>query len=124
MLNNFKIGTKLTGGFLAVIVLLIIVAGVGYYALDATKKATQELMDTEQNISNILHYRINIRETQIAAAQGSLTRDFANEDTIRNNSKEAEEITGRLKLSLSARNLKNLEKLVEEYDDFKEDNYK
>ena len=124
MLNTFKIGTKLTCGFLAVIVLLIIVAAVGYYALAATKKATEELLATEQNISNLLHFRINIRGTQYAAAQGSLTRDFANEEIIRNNSKEAEEITARLKLSLSERNLANLAKLVKEYDDFRDDNYK
>ena len=75
MLNRFKIGTKLTAGFMLVLLLLIIVAGVGYYALNADAKTTEYLSLIQSNQSNLTLIRQHLLRAQLQAAKGALYDD-------------------------------------------------
>ncbi|MCL2624426.1 MAG: methyl-accepting chemotaxis protein [Planctomycetaceae bacterium] len=119
MLNRFKIGTKLTAGFLLVLVLLLAVAGVAYLALDASHQSTQEIRKVEDNLSNILTIRININRAQVQAAKGSLFRDFNFEKARKGIDDEIKTLADSMRDSLSPENQKFLDDLLNEYDNFK-----
>jgi len=123
MLNQFKIGTKLTVGFLLVLTLLVTVAGVGYIALEAGQKSTQELLLVENNLGNILGIRILINRAQVQAAKGSLSRDFHYEQARQDIDKELDELANSMKEILSKANLDSLETLLAEYNAFKNADY-
>ena len=119
MLNQFKISTKLTVGFLSVIVLLIIVAGVAYYALDTSQKSTQAMLQIETNRANILTFRVNLNRAQIAATSGSLFRDLQYHKDRQVIDKEITDLAEILKRTLVGENLENLHRLLDEYYNFK-----
>ena len=119
MLNQFKIRTKLTVGFLSVTILLLIVAGVAYFALDTSQKATQEMMQITTNRANILTFRVNLNRAQLAATSGSLFRDLQYHKDRQVIDREIADLADILKQTLSGENLDNLHRLLEEYESFK-----
>jgi len=120
MLTQFRIGTKLTVGFLSVIALLLIVAGVAHFALDTSQKATQDMLQIETNHTNILTFRINLHRAQLAASSGSLFRDPRYHKERQEIDREIANLAGILKETLVGENLNNLNRLLTEYENFKE----
>ena len=118
MLNQFKIRTKLTVGFLSVIVLLIIVAGVAYFALDTSQKSTQAMLQIETNRANILTFRVNLNRAQLAATSGSLFRDLKYHKDRQVIDKEITDLADILQQTLVGKNLENLHRLLAEYENF------
>ena len=120
MLTQFRIGTKLTVGFLSVIALLLIVAGVAHFALDTSQKAMQGMLQIETNHANILTFRINLHRAQLAAFSGSLFRDLRYHKERQEIDKEIADLAAILKRTLVGENLNNLNQLLTEYENFKE----
>ncbi|MDR0870952.1 MAG: methyl-accepting chemotaxis protein [Planctomycetaceae bacterium] len=75
MLNKFKIGTKLLVGFLLVILLLVVVGGVGYYALTQCQSGFKDLTAQIAITQGISETTDNVYLAQIASANFSATRD-------------------------------------------------
>ncbi|MDR2756558.1 MAG: methyl-accepting chemotaxis protein [Planctomycetaceae bacterium] len=75
MLNKFKIGTKLTVGFLLILLLLTIVGGVGLYALVKAQSGLSDLLNQIAITQNITETTNNIYMGQIASANHSGTKD-------------------------------------------------
>jgi len=122
MLNRFKIGAKLTIGFSLVLVLLLIVAVVGYFALAASKQSAREATVVEENRANVLTIRINVNRALLRAAKGSLFRDADFQTQRQAIDREFAEIANTLGEKVSQANRVNLENLLEEYKKFTTDN--
>ncbi|MDR3196293.1 MAG: methyl-accepting chemotaxis protein [Planctomycetaceae bacterium] len=77
MLNKFKIGTKLTAGFLIVILLLTIVGLVGLLALVNTQSGLEDLLNQIAITQHVTDTTNNIYIGQVASASHSGTKDPA-----------------------------------------------
>jgi methyl-accepting chemotaxis protein len=75
MLNKFKIGTKLLIGFLLVILLLVTVGGVGYYALSQCHSAFDDLNLQIKLTQGISDTTDNLYLAQLASANFSATKN-------------------------------------------------
>ena len=76
MFNHFKIGTQLTLGFLLVLGLLAITAGVAYHALRASRASTDKMMEEQDEYEAMRHYNQLLCEAQLSAVRGSFLRDL------------------------------------------------
>jgi len=124
MLNQFKIGAKLTIGFSLVLVLLVIVAVVGYIALASNRQATKDTMQVEENRANVLSIRIHVNRALLRAAKGSLFRDLDFQTQRKGIDGELADVAKTLGEAISTANRPNLENLLTEYETFKADNDK
>jgi len=121
MLDQFKIGTKLAGGFLSVIFLLIVVAGVGYYALNASANSTKDVLRVEDTVIHILAFRVDVNRSLIASAKASLFRDLEQEKAIDELSADVGKTASELGELVVGANQERLQNLMKEYEGFKAD---
>ncbi len=100
MLNKFKIGAKLMGGFLLVLALLGIVAFAGWYGLQLSSKNTSEMLNLEDLQTEAMRLRRNVCEAIIASMSGTASQDSSflqvSEGISQDVNKIAEEIHNRL----------------------------
>jgi len=122
MLNRFKIGVKLTIGFSLVLVLLVVVAVVGYFALAASKQSAREIMEVEENRANVLSIRIDVNRAMLRAAKGSLFRDLDWQTQRQGIDQNFDKTVAALEQTIARENRTNLDNLVRTYNTFKTDN--
>ncbi|MCL2710752.1 MAG: hypothetical protein FWE95_07715, partial [Planctomycetaceae bacterium] len=81
MLNNFKIGTKLFSGFVIVLVILIAVGLVGWWAIIKKTEMAGEVAAAEALITAGLSMQRDVLFAQVASNNETLTREqeYANE---------------------------------------------
>ncbi|MCL2005982.1 MAG: methyl-accepting chemotaxis protein [Planctomycetaceae bacterium] len=77
MLNRYKIGTKLTAGFIIVLALLITTAAVGYYALHRSKNSTEDMVHAKDLLFEMQHYYQCTSEAMVHASLGVLFQDVS-----------------------------------------------
>ena len=122
MLNNFKIGTKLTVGFVLVVGLLILTAGIGWYALYESQRSTTQMMEVQDLLADALLYRRLLNTAQLHSANGTLYRDPARQTARKEVDKEINDVEGRMDGKFVDENAKIYPELVKAYEDFaKED---
>ena len=121
MLNNIKIGTKLTVGFCFVLLLLLVVAISGYIGLVQSGKTTDDALATEDIQTQMQRLRRNIVEAQLISANGSLFRDLEREKERIKVDEEIAGIVKEVKDKLLENNRADFDKLVAVYDEFKKD---
>ena len=119
-----NIGTKLVIGFVSILILLAIVAGVGYYAISTSAKAIDYLLQLEENRIDVLTIRTRLNRAEIYAARGELFRDMNFQKMRQSIDQEIADIIGRLRILLQDDELRKLESLAVEYEKFKTDNDK
>ena len=94
MLNNFRIGTKLIGGFAIVLVLLIIVWQVGRWAIQQKTDMAAIVAASDDKISAALQVQRDIYSIMSSISMETITRDkrYADEvqDKVKNTLKEHE----------------------------------
>jgi methyl-accepting chemotaxis protein len=118
MLNNLKIGTKLTGGFIIILGLLCVTAGVGYFALKSSTSATEEMMKDEAVLIDITQLRGNFVESQFQLADAALYRKLSNKEEKKTLDEQIREIEERIKGGFKDEDEKTFAKLLEAYDNF------
>ncbi len=122
MLNNFRIGTKLTVGFMLVIALLILTAGIGWYALYESQRSTNDMMEVQDLLADALLYRRLLNTAQLHSANGTLDRDPAKQTDRKGVDDEIKEVEGRMDGKFKDENAKIYPELVKAYEAFaKED---
>ena len=119
MLNQFTIRTALTVGLLSVIVLLVIVTGAVYFALDTSQKSTQEMLQIKTNHANIQTLRIYLHRAHLAATSDSHVRNLQYRKDRQEIDKKIADLADNLQQTLAGRNLENLRRLLAEYENFK-----
>ena len=75
MLNRFRIGTKLIGGFVVVLLLLVIVWQVGRWAVNQKTEKSKQIANAEALISAGLAMQRDIYDAIIAVSKETITRD-------------------------------------------------
>ena len=119
MLDRFKIGTKLTVGFMFVLLLLIIIACVGYYALVASEKSTQSLLLIQGNRANLITIRQHLLRAQLQSAKGALYSDASYEKAREGIDAEIYKIAAELKEKMiSKENQQDIVVLTDAYAKF------
>ena len=118
MLNKFKIGQKLVLGFASVLVLLAIVAGVGYYALTESKRTSAEMMDIQYLYVDALRYQGLIRRARLFSAESALYRDLSYQARRQGVDREIREIEDRVDGRFLAANQQRFESVRSEYAAF------
>ena len=121
MLNKFKIGTKLTGGFMAVLILLVLTAGVAYFAITSILGAVTQLNFSAANLTSALNLRVLINRAMLTATQGALFKTLEYEEARKDLDKQINEIADGLEKTLiSEENKAYLAKIRESYKAFVE----
>ena len=115
MLNNCKIGTKLTLGFLLVLGLLIVTAGVAYNALHASRTSSDTMMEEQDEYAEMQHYNQLLFEAQLYAARGSLFRDLGQETKRQEVDKKIKKIEEMGTAKFSGEDAKHFAELVKTY---------
>jgi methyl-accepting chemotaxis protein len=118
MLNKFKIGTKLMGGFILVLLLLLLVAFGGYLGLTSSIKTTNEMVVVQDIFGEIQEMRITLFQTQLAATNGVLYRDMKYAEDRRKCDKIFLEIAERVTPRMLQANKDVIEKLVTTYNNY------
>jgi methyl-accepting chemotaxis protein len=118
MLNKFKIGTKLIGGFILVLLLLLFVAFGGYFGLTSSIKTTEQMMSVQDIFEEIQKMRIAIFQTQLAATNGVLYRDIKYAEERRESDKVFLEIADQVRSKMLEANKDTTEKLITTYNNY------
>ncbi|MDR2438293.1 MAG: methyl-accepting chemotaxis protein [Planctomycetaceae bacterium] len=119
MLNKFKISTKLTIGFFLVILLLITVSGVGFYALIKAQLGLDNILNQITITQNITDATNDIYLGQIASANHSGTKDPAFSDEVTMSTKLAIEAAKKIYENIvNPENLKLLKDVIKDSQEF------
>ncbi len=82
MLNKLKIGTKLTSGFILVLILLLVVYLFGRYAIYQSAAKTDDIDKVRQLTEEGSNIEMLVFQAQLASDQGSITHEDKNEQTV------------------------------------------
>jgi methyl-accepting chemotaxis protein len=118
MLNNLKIGTKLTLGFVLLLLLLFAIAGTGYYALTESIRASNEVSDISETFAKIDEMQSVILTARVAMQNGVILRDPKFRDERRELDKRFYAIVEEVKKGLEQTETEELDKIVEKYKHF------
>ncbi len=119
MLNKFRIGTKLTAGFLLVVALLVVMAGVAWYALGESQRSTAAMMEVQDLLTDTLTYRRLLNTAQLQAVSGTLNRDTVWQENRKKTDAEINEIEVRVKDLFAGENKEIFPKLVAAYEQYR-----
>jgi methyl-accepting chemotaxis protein len=120
MLNKLRIGTKLIGGFVLVLLLLVLVAIGGYFGLTHSTATTAEMMSVQDIFHEIQELQTAIFQAQIAATNGVLYRDMKFAEERRKIDKQFKEIVDLARPKMLPANKESLEKLLTTYEHYTE----
>ncbi|MDR0610298.1 MAG: methyl-accepting chemotaxis protein [Planctomycetaceae bacterium] len=120
MLNKFKIGTKLIGGFVLVLLLLVLVALGGYFGLTHSIETTSTMTSIQDTFYEVQELQISIFKAQIAATNGVLYRDTKFADDRKKVDEQFQELAEQIKPKMLSDNKlsdnkDDLEKLISTY---------
>lgn len=118
MLNRFKIGTKLIIGFAVVLLLLLLAAGVGYYALDASQKSTLAMLEVQDQYSDMQDYYQLVNMAQLHAVNGALFRDLSKEGERKKVDEKIKAIETKVDGKFGEKNAELFPELVKSYQDY------
>ncbi|MDR0337417.1 MAG: methyl-accepting chemotaxis protein [Planctomycetaceae bacterium] len=118
MLNKFKIGKKLTAGFMLVLLLLLIVALGGYWGLRRSASMTTNVIDITDTQRQIVEIHTTMFEAHLAAVEGSAYRDKSFADKRRGLDEKIKQIAEQVKPRLQTVDQDTLDKLVVAYGEF------
>ena len=119
MLNRFRIGPKLTAGFVFILLLLALNTGVAYYALKTGQAATDRLVTIQNNNASAMQIRSLLNRAQTQAAKGTLYRDTVYEKARQDVDAQIKEIADGLEVSFTSEdNKQDLAALIQLYQKF------
>ncbi|MDR0610472.1 MAG: methyl-accepting chemotaxis protein [Planctomycetaceae bacterium] len=118
ILNKFKIGKKLSGGFAFVLLLLLLTAFFGYWGLQQDADTSNDLLDVLNTQSQILEIQSTTFQTQINALNGILYRDKKIVAERRNLDQRIHELADAVEPHLKKQDQETLRKLVVLYNEF------
>ncbi|MDR2706143.1 MAG: methyl-accepting chemotaxis protein [Planctomycetaceae bacterium] len=115
MLNKFKIGTKLIGGFTLVLLLLVIVAFGGYFGLTSSTATTEQMMSVQDIYHEMQEIQTTVFQAQIMATNGVLYRDMKFAEERKKIDQQFKEIADLVHPKMLDANKERLENLLETY---------
>ncbi|MDR0703634.1 MAG: MCP four helix bundle domain-containing protein, partial [Planctomycetaceae bacterium] len=118
MLNKFKIGKKLIGGFTFVLFLLLFVALCGYWGLQQNTDATNEVINVVGIQSQIVEIRNAMFQAQLNALNGVLTRNKKIGEERKKIDHHLRKLADSVKPSLMPEDQEILQKLIVAYNEF------
>ncbi|MDR1925148.1 MAG: methyl-accepting chemotaxis protein [Planctomycetaceae bacterium] len=121
MLNKFKIGTKLTIGFLLVLFLLIILAIVSYEGITSVEANMESEGEYKDLLTTLVQVRRSLVTAQLSSARGTISGDINYRSARIKCDEFIKETSESIRNSLSTDNQKNLNELLEVYQLFTTD---
>ncbi|MDR2651807.1 MAG: methyl-accepting chemotaxis protein [Prevotellaceae bacterium] len=118
MLNRFRIGTKLTAGFLFVLILLLILAIISYMGFFSVQSHLQMELQTNEVLSDMMQICSSISAAQLASARGVITGDAKYKDNRIQYDEYIKKTSNKIYSSLTPDNQKHLDKLLKNYDKY------
>ncbi|MDR0869894.1 MAG: MCP four helix bundle domain-containing protein [Planctomycetaceae bacterium] len=113
MLNNFKIGSKLTIGFVLVILLLVAVGITGYYSLASLKSALDGVMNQLAVTQTMSDTTDNVYLARVASANHSGKQDISYSEKVSEYLKLANEDAKKVQsLMVSKENKESVDKVI------------
>ncbi len=120
-MNNIKIGTKLTAGFVLVILLLLLVGAVGYYAVVSSAKMTEETAKVGEYVQQGSLFQKRVGDALLFSAYGAIDHDRKHMTAIDEIYKEMKKLAGDLTPKLLEGNRPNLVKAIDLFKEFNDD---
>jgi methyl-accepting chemotaxis protein len=118
VLNKLRIGTKLIGGFVLVLLLLLLVAFAGYVGLSRSAATTGEMTTVQDVFQEVQELRTTFFQAQIAATNGVLYRDMKFMEERKDIDSRFWEITKKAGANMLAVNKEALDKLTVAYEKY------
>jgi methyl-accepting chemotaxis protein len=118
MLNRLTIGTKLVGGFVLVLLLLLLVAFGGYWGLSSSAQTTAKTMLKQDNLKTVEDLRGIFLQAQIVATNGVLYRDTKFAEERKKLDKDFKDHADHIVEHIDQSNKEIFNKLIKNYDDF------
>ncbi len=116
-----KIGIKLALGFVLVLALLLVIGGFGYYAITSARSSMKELAEIDALVTKGVWINNYVSQSQLAAANGSLTRDLQHEKETLHNIGEIKNLFGEMKDLMKEQNRGLLEQMIGVLDEYMKD---
>ncbi|MDR1484900.1 MAG: methyl-accepting chemotaxis protein [Planctomycetaceae bacterium] len=118
MLNKFTIGTKLTAGFLFVLILLILLATISYFGLLSVQSNMRLELSTHEALCDMIQVRYSLATAQLASARGVITSDTKYQTSRSQYDDYIKQTSNKIYNSLSTDNQKNLDDLLVTYEKY------
>ncbi|MDR2171908.1 MAG: methyl-accepting chemotaxis protein [Planctomycetaceae bacterium] len=120
MLNRFKIGIKLTAGFLFILFLLTIVAFVSYKGILSVQSNMDMELVTNDILSDMIQIRGNLSTALLASARGELSGDTQHKERRIKCDDYIKRTADKIYNSLTPENQKNLDAVLTIYNKYAE----
>ncbi len=117
-----RIGAKLSLGFGIVIILLLVVGFIGWYAIVQSSWKTNELYDKEQLTNDLLRAKKMIADAQMASYAGSLFREMEWEEQTTKTVTELDQLLTRIQPQFLPENRKRVDLLAEKSREYAQEN--
>ncbi|MDR2704446.1 MAG: methyl-accepting chemotaxis protein [Planctomycetaceae bacterium] len=118
MLNRYKIGTKLSGGFLIVLALLLLVTVTSWLGMRTCNSDMEKVINTEKLQSNVRQMRHCVLNALIATLNADITRDLQYEQERKQYDEEMKKIADNIRDQLQPQSQEELEVIEKVYAEF------
>ncbi|MDR3198351.1 MAG: methyl-accepting chemotaxis protein [Planctomycetaceae bacterium] len=118
MLNKYKIGTKLSCGFIIVLILLILVTATSRFGMQTVNSNISNLLETEQIKGTVRQIRLTIILAIGTSLNSSLNHDLTCEEDRKNHDKQIKEFADQIRDHLPPETSKDFAKIEEIYAEF------
>ncbi|MDR2757262.1 MAG: methyl-accepting chemotaxis protein [Planctomycetaceae bacterium] len=118
MLNKYRIGTKLSGGFIIVLILLILVTATSWFGLKTINSNMTVFLKIEQLQGNVRQIRLNILNSVTTALNSSLTHDLKYEQNRQKYDKLIQELMDQIRDQLPPETRNDFASIEKSYAEF------
>ncbi|MDR2441611.1 MAG: methyl-accepting chemotaxis protein [Planctomycetaceae bacterium] len=118
MLNKYKIRTKLSGGFIIVLILLILVTATSWYGMRTINSNMDTLLKIEDTQGKIRQMRLTILNAITTALNASISHDLKYEQERQKYDKMVQGLATQIRDQLSSETLTDFETIEKIYAEF------
>ncbi|MDR0705844.1 MAG: methyl-accepting chemotaxis protein [Planctomycetaceae bacterium] len=118
MLNKYKIGTKLSGGFIIILVLLLLVTATSWLGMKTGNANMKEVLNTEELQSNVLQMQQLVLNAVVTTLKADITRNLKYEQERQKYDVQMKEVADRIRDQLQPQSREDLIAIEKIYTEF------
>ncbi|MDR2704703.1 MAG: methyl-accepting chemotaxis protein [Planctomycetaceae bacterium] len=120
MLNKYKIGTKLSGGFIVILILLLLVTATSWLGMRTGNSNIKEVVNTEELQSDVLQMQQLVLNAVVTTLRADITRNLKYEQDRKKYDVQIKEIADHIRDQLQPQCQENLMAIEKIYAEFVE----